>query len=282
MARIRTIKPDFWTDDKLTECSLSARLLFIGTWNFADDAGNLDRSPKQIKARVFPLDNIDCEPLLRELIAQGLLTEYSVDSKNYLHIQGFTKHQVINRRSAPTCPAYDESLSANGLLPDDSLSTHAGREGKGREDIGSAPAKAVGFCFKTALTDAGGMPDLVADWLKVRAKLKAANTKTAFNLFMREVERAGYTVNQALEVCCSRSWKGFDADWVKGSKPAEQETPKLDTSLESRRAGLQAQADESYQTRQWLDGERKYRTIITIENGQIVRTKHYDDRGIAA
>lgn len=145
-----------------------------------------------------------------------------------------------------------------------------------------APAKAAVFCFKTALTDAGGMPDLVADWLKVRAKLKAANTKTAFNLFMREVERAGYTVNQALEVCCSRSWKGFDADWVKGSKPAEQETPKLDTSLESRRTGLQAQADESYQTRQWLDGERKYRTIITIENGQIVRTKHYDDRGIAA
>lgn len=161
-----------------------------------------------------------------------------------------------------------------------SCNTEERREEKKREE--TAPAKAAGFCFKTALTDAGGMPDLVTDWMKVRAKLKATNTKSAFNLFMREVEKAGYTVNQALEVCCSRSWKGFDADWVKGSKPAEQEAPKLDTSLESRRTGLQAQADESYRTRQWLDGERKYRTIITIENGQIVRTKHYEDRGVAA
>jgi len=123
MARIRTIKPDFWTDEKLTDCSLSARLLFIGTWNFADDSGNLDRSHKQIKARVFPLDNVDCEPLLLELITQGLLIEYAVEGKQYLHIKGFEKHQLINRPSKPTCPSYEGSVSA-----------HAGRKGrKGKE-----------------------------------------------------------------------------------------------------------------------------------------------------
>lgn len=226
MARIRTIKPEFWTDDKLTDCSLSARLLFIGTWNFADDAGNLDRSAKQIKARIFPVDNIDCEPLLRELIAQGLLIEYSVSDKKYLHIQGFKKHQVINRPSAPTCPAYDESLNSNAVLTEHSLSTHAGREGKGREGK-EAPAKADGFCFKTSLLDAGGNPELVSDWLRVRAKLKATNTKTAFSLFMGQVAKSGYTVNQALEVCCARSWKGFDAEWVKDIKPSEQSQPSI-------------------------------------------------------
>jgi hypothetical protein len=127
MARIRSIKPDFWTDEKLTECSMSARLLFIGTWNFADDYGNLDRSAKQIKARVFPIDSVDCEPLLQELLTQGLLIEYSVNEKKYLHIKGFTKHQVINRPSAPQCPMYE-----------DSLSTHAGEEGKGEEGKGTA------------------------------------------------------------------------------------------------------------------------------------------------
>jgi hypothetical protein len=131
MARIRTIKPDFWTDEKLTECSLSARLLFIGTWNFADDNGNLDRSAKQIKARVFPLDNIDCEPLLQELISQGLLTEYSVNEKIYFHIQGFAKHQLINRPSKPVCPEFDESLK----IDNHSVSAHTSliTEGKGRE-----------------------------------------------------------------------------------------------------------------------------------------------------
>jgi hypothetical protein len=142
MARIRTIKPDFWTDDDITECSLSARLLFIGIWNFADDAGNLDRSAKQIKARVFPVDNVDCEPLIQELITQGLLIEYSVNAVKYLHIPGFTKHQVINRPSKPSVPAYDISLKAHGVITEPSVPTHAGREGKGREDV-SPEARAL-------------------------------------------------------------------------------------------------------------------------------------------
>ena len=221
MARIRTIKPEFWTDDKLTECSLSARLLFIGTWNFADDEGNLDRSAKQIKARVFPVDDIDCEPLLRELIAQGLLTEYSVNGKVYLHIQGFKKHQVINRPSAPAYPLFDESHITHGILTEPSVSTHAGKERKGREGKKEAPAFAGGFCFKTELLNLGADPALVADWLAVRKTKKASNTQTALDAFVREVKKAGYTVDQALRICCAKSWKGFDADWVKDIKPVE-------------------------------------------------------------
>ena len=140
MPRIRTIKPEFWTDDTVTECSLSARLLFIGMWNFADDAGNLDRSARQIKARVFPVDNIDCEPLIRELLTHGLLTEYSVNEKKYLHIPGFTEHQIINRPSKPSVPEYDDSLRTHGVLTEPSVTTHAGRkEGKERKE-GAADA----------------------------------------------------------------------------------------------------------------------------------------------
>lgn len=136
MARIRTIKPEFWSDDTITECSLSARLLFIGIWNFADDAGNLDRSHKQIKTRIFPLDNINCEPLIQELLTHGLLIEYSVSGQKYLHIPGFAKHQLINRPSKPVVPAYEESLRTHVALTEGSVSTHPVREGKGREGSG--------------------------------------------------------------------------------------------------------------------------------------------------
>lgn len=144
MARLRTIKPEFWTDDAVTDCSLIARLLFIGIWNFADDYGNLDRSAKQIKAKVFPLDDIDCEPLLVDLITHGLLIEYSVSGKKYLHIPGFTKHQLINRPSSPVCPAYEDSVSTQGVLSEDSVSTHSGgigKEGKGKEGGSTPPRK---------------------------------------------------------------------------------------------------------------------------------------------
>lgn len=106
MARIRTIKPEFWTDEKVARCSMVARLLFIGTWNVADDFGGLDRSPYQLKAQIFPYDTIDCEPLIQELLGQGLLIEYESGGKKYLHIAGFRKHQRNEKPAAPRFPVY--------------------------------------------------------------------------------------------------------------------------------------------------------------------------------
>jgi hypothetical protein len=109
---------------------LSARLLFIGTWNFADDNGNLQASAKKLKMQIFPADNIDCEPLLNELIAHGVLIEYSVNNENFLHIKGFKKHQVVNRPSSTKIP--------QPLLSECSLTEGKGKEGKGREDTYSS------------------------------------------------------------------------------------------------------------------------------------------------
>lgn len=123
------MKPEFWVDEKLTECSLSARLLFIGSFNFADDNGNMVASAKRLKMQVFPADSIDVQPLVDELIAHGLLIEYSVNGKKYWHIKGFKKHQKINRPSNSDIP--------QPQLSEGSVSDHEGlidgREGKGRE-----------------------------------------------------------------------------------------------------------------------------------------------------
>lgn len=135
MARIRTIKPEFWTDERLTECSLSARLLFIGMLNFADDNGNQAYSAKRLKMQIFPADAIDTQPLLDDLISHGVVIAYSVDGENYLHIKGFAKHQVINRPSATKIPMpklTEDSVSGHGEITD-------GEEGKGREGKGIKP-----------------------------------------------------------------------------------------------------------------------------------------------
>ncbi|HHN8541610.1 hypothetical protein KDV70_23210 [Citrobacter cronae] len=164
MARIRTIKPEFWTNEKIVECSFEARLMFIGMFNFADDKGNLVRSPKRIKMQIFPADMIDCEPLIKELSLAGLISEYSVNGVEYIHIDGFSKHQKINRPSATTIPTPEEvadssrkpapnymygsvsdvdkqthdSHTSNGASTEDSVSAHEeltdGKEGKGREE----------------------------------------------------------------------------------------------------------------------------------------------------
>lgn len=145
MARIRTVKPEFWTDEKVVECSIPARLLFIGLFNFANDMGCLERSPKRLKMQIFPADALDCEPLIQELITHGLLTEYSVNDVCYLQIKGFLKHQKINRPSAskiPLPPEFTESKAGKeekrapnqGGLSEDSVNPHGGlTDGKGRE-----------------------------------------------------------------------------------------------------------------------------------------------------
>lgn len=93
MARMRTIKPEFWTDDKVVELSLLGRLLFIGLWNFADDDGFIEYSPKRIKRLIFPDQDIDVNQGLDELIAAGFLCVCESDQGELLKICQFGVHQ---------------------------------------------------------------------------------------------------------------------------------------------------------------------------------------------
>ena len=99
MARIRTIKPEFWTSEQVMECSTTSRLLFIGLWNFCDDAGNHPAAYRTLKAEVFPADDftaLQVEALVSELIAAGLIEEYEADGKKYWHVTGW-HHQRIEK-----------------------------------------------------------------------------------------------------------------------------------------------------------------------------------------
>jgi len=120
MARLRTIKPEFWTDERIGECSPTARLVFIASWNFADDYGGIDRSAKQLKAQAFPYDTIEVEPLIQELLRVGLFVEYQANGKKFIHISGFQKHQKIEKPSRPRVPRYDPSAKSQGTLPESS------------------------------------------------------------------------------------------------------------------------------------------------------------------
>ena len=107
MARYRTIKPEFWTAAQVMECSLEARLLFIGMWNFCDDGGNHPASPKTLKAEVFPTDNFSAETiadLIGELIRNDLLIEYEVDGKRYWHVTGWHHQKIDQPTFKHPCP----------------------------------------------------------------------------------------------------------------------------------------------------------------------------------
>ncbi|MDJ0950940.1 MAG: hypothetical protein QNJ94_18670 [Alphaproteobacteria bacterium] len=103
MARIRTIKPEFWASEQVIDVSRDARLLFIGLWTYVDDNGVIPVKPRTLKMQVFPADDditsSTIRLLLDELSASGLIAFYTVDGVDYLHVTGWKKHQKIDRPS---------------------------------------------------------------------------------------------------------------------------------------------------------------------------------------
>jgi len=109
MARARNIKPGFYKNEDLAECSIWARFIFPGLWMLADRDGRLEDRPKRIKAELLPFDSQEIEPLLVELEGKGLIIRYQADETPAILIPGFTKHQN---------PHYSEKKSA--IKPHDS------------------------------------------------------------------------------------------------------------------------------------------------------------------
>lgn len=133
MARIRTIKPEFWTSAQVMDCAPLTRLMFIGLWNFADDAGRMAVTTKKVKALLFPSDVMalsDIRRMIDELSTNDLIDLYVIDDIEYLQIKGWS-HQKIDRPNISKLPdkhgAFDER-STNSR--DQSLPEGKGREGK--------------------------------------------------------------------------------------------------------------------------------------------------------
>lgn len=142
MARIRSIKPEFWTDEKVVELSGFARLLFIGIWNFCDDDGRMTYSHKRMKMQIFPSDDVDCAALTREIEQQGMVQLYTIDGVEYLQVKQFDKHQKIDKRSAsklPKPPGADESPR---VPPNPADGREGIKEGNGMEVKAHVPSDA--------------------------------------------------------------------------------------------------------------------------------------------
>lgn len=103
MARIRTIKPEFWDDEKIGDISRDARLLFIASWNNADDEGLVRWSPEHLKSVAFryddDIDALRVREIMAELTSCSLVFAYQAGTSRQRigYIINFRKHQRINR-----------------------------------------------------------------------------------------------------------------------------------------------------------------------------------------
>lgn len=133
MARIRTIKPEFFTSEDIVSMTPLSRLFYVSLWCEADREGRLEWKPRTFKIRYFPVDDCDIETVAKELCDRGLIHLYEADGHTYAEIPSFKKHQVINNREAQSCiPARVKAASPR-----------VQGEGKGRK--GKEPATSTRF-----------------------------------------------------------------------------------------------------------------------------------------
>lgn len=127
MARIRTIKPEFFTSEDITSLTPLSRLFYIALWCESDREGRLEWKPGTFKLRYFPADECDIKGLADELIKHGLIVIYASGEKTYADIPTFKEHQVINNRETPS------SIPARVKAALGRVKAEGRKEGKGRE-----------------------------------------------------------------------------------------------------------------------------------------------------
>lgn len=107
MARIRTIKPQFFTSEDVTAQTPLARLLFVGLFTEADRDGRVEDRPRTLKMRLLPEDACDVDALLWCLVDGGLIRRYEANGVNVIQILGFQKHQKPHPKEVESCLPVD-------------------------------------------------------------------------------------------------------------------------------------------------------------------------------
>ncbi len=171
MARIRSIKPEFWSDARLAlELSRDARLLYIALWNEADDAGRFQAHPARLRGVVFPYDSDIqvqlIEDSLRTLSDTGRAVLYEVDGEPYCQLTKFAEHQKINRPTPSRLPAPPNTSTPptiQGSLTEDSVSPHGDVKksvalARAPRELGSGSGKGSGETETFANANGAGAP----------------------------------------------------------------------------------------------------------------------------
>ena len=135
MGRIRTIKPEFWRNETLSELPEATHMLAAALLNYVDDEGYFNANPKLIQAECCPLRDrsVSIDDSLAQLSKAGYLRlGAGSDGRKYGHIIKFLDHQVINRPTPSKISDLEIAWECS-VSPQTQISGSSLLEGKGKE-----------------------------------------------------------------------------------------------------------------------------------------------------
>lgn len=172
MARKRTIDPEIWSDDKITQLAdVRSYLLYLGCISIADDLGRFEWSSRQLWARLFPTREdvklADVQRWMDDLIAVGLLESYEVGGRTYALHPKWANHQYVSKPSKSRIPAPTEHKSSarctESVRTKSAQSTDSTRTGDEQKTDGVRGASGSLSCSSVMGTDTGMVLDTDTD-----------------------------------------------------------------------------------------------------------------------
>lgn len=127
MARIRSIKPEIRSSEKVCSWPIEVRYFWILLWGYVDDYGKGRDNSKLIKADSYPLDDEitskTVEKWMKVLEDDDVIKRYTVDDKPYFLILNWSEHQKPSHPAKSVIPwpnpEPDKAQEVSGNPPED-------------------------------------------------------------------------------------------------------------------------------------------------------------------
>lgn len=184
MARIRTIKPEFWGHPVMAKLPDHIQLLAIALINFADDEGYFLADPALVRsfARPFDEDSSNVTGSLQELSRIGYIETFGSAVHGQIgRIVSFKEHQVISHPKASKFKGYASSI-VPVIVQYDSIGK--GMEGKG---LNGKPKPSAND--KPCSQGLGGMMALKEEGKKLNLLIWEKYSSAYFNRYKTEPVR---------------------------------------------------------------------------------------------
>ena len=208
MAKYRKIDPRIWNDAKFMRIGPMGQMLFLYILTHPNMTmlGML-RSTKEAIAFERGWDLLAFEQVFDLALSLGLI-EYDpvglIACPNEAKFEAnLEPNDLFNGEANAEARAYQRTKNKD-------ISTNVDKEKNTKKE---SPKKTRNTPLKK--------PDDVQneqtwnDFIRLRNAKHAPLTETALNGIRREAEKAGISLEAALQTCCERGWQGFKADWYR-------------------------------------------------------------------
>ncbi|MBM6928166.1 hypothetical protein [Parasutterella secunda] len=166
---------------------------------------NAPENPNVVKGWGTALDFLPECPLLVDVLIRAKVCAST--SSGLLKAFENTLGRVLETLSKRYSKPFEKGMAKQEQEQEQDISTNVDKKEKIKKEKKSK--------LKTVLSkpDDVSSDQIWSDFNALRNAKHAPLTETALNIIRKEAEKAGITLEQALETCCMRGWQGFKAEW---------------------------------------------------------------------